>query len=710
MFKRFTLLLLLTSSSMLVGGRSLYAQTTAIKSLYRTFNDTYETKADSMTNAFIESFMIKSKGIFNDTYNHYAFNAYWTQAHAIDVIIYAYQRHKLINAQLASKYLSYIKLWYKNKANNYSGAPASSSSSPNTSSDYKMFENPYTDDMCWITLTLLHIGEATGTSTYSIVARQVFDNYIIKRAKEDEATGGLWLPWNTDAGSGPNACTQSPATLIAAKLYQKYGTAKYLDYAKKLYAYTSKKIVFSDGRVEDPPLTYTQGTFAEACRILYHVSDESTAVKNKYKTLAFTYNNYAFTSGRCTNGNNILRDEGHNGDQSIFKAVLIPYAVNYVLDEEMPTNNRTSLCRLILKNTKTMWDNLNLSRYPIVFCSWDWTKSYTGADSDASMGAACCGASLMENSARLCRVITDRYELGALYAECSSYNFEDGQYGETEMAAFNTAMAKAQEILDNPGAYTISDYLKAKNKLSETYQAVLATKVEDFAIIDNTVLNITEEKTYPHITYTRTYDGKWESLYVPFAMKYEDWAEEYDVADIYDFHHYDTNNDGITDEIDMVVKVLKDGNISPNTPYLIRAKSPGEKTLTLPDATVVPAIEHGSDYYFNGIFYTFFGYYNMLTIAQTYTLQDGELVYSEEETALSPQRWCLSFSSNDLKVTASTPARIRILTTEDYASGCISPATSLERNESIFDLSGRHLVNRKLPKGIYIVNGKKVLF
>ena len=171
MFKRFTLLLLLTSSSMLVGGWSLYAQTTAIKSLYRTFNDTYETKADSMTNAFIESFMIKSKGIFNDTSNHYAFNAYWTQAHAIDVIIYAYQRHKLINAQLASKYLSYIKLWYKNKANNYSGAPASSSSSPNTSSDYKMFENPYTDDMCWITLTLLHIGEATGTSTYSIVAR-----------------------------------------------------------------------------------------------------------------------------------------------------------------------------------------------------------------------------------------------------------------------------------------------------------------------------------------------------------------------------------------------------------------------------------------------------------------------------------------------------------------------------------------------------------
>ena len=457
------------------------AQTTAIKSLYRTFTDTYETKADSSTNAFIESFMIKNKGVFNDRYQTYAFNAYWTQAHAIDVVIYAYQRHKGINTSIANKYLNYIKLWYKNKTNNYAGAAASNTTTPNTSTDYKMFENPYTDDMCWITLTLLHIGEATGTNSYSVVARQVFDNYIIKRAKEDEETGGLWLPWNTDAGSGPNACTQSPATLIAAKLYQKYGTAKYLDYAKKLYAYTSKKIVKSDGRVEEPPLTYTQGTFGEACRVLYHVTDESATVKNKYKSLAFTYLNYAFTSDRCTNGSNILRHEGTSGDQSIFKAVLIPYAVNFVLDEEMSTNNRTSLCRLILKNTTTMWKNLDLSRYPIVFCNYDWTKPYTGADKDASMGAACSGASLMENSARMCRAITDRYELGALYQECSNFSSEFGHSEDEEMAAFNTAMANAEEILANPSGYTTAQFKKTKENLEAAYQTAqdYATGVEE---------------------------------------------------------------------------------------------------------------------------------------------------------------------------------------------------------------------------------------
>jgi predicted alpha-1,6-mannanase (GH76 family) len=403
MKKLLTILALLTiTSAGLAQGES---------TLYRTIKENYETKADSMTRAFIESFMIKEKGVFNDKYQTYAFNAYWTQAHAIDVVIYNYQRHKEDdNKTLANEYLKYIRLWYKNKANNYAGAPASSSTTPNSITGYKMFENPFTDDMCWITLTLLHIGEATGTASYSTIARQIFDNYIIKRANEDEETGGLWLPWNTDDGSGPNACTQSPATLIAAKLYQKYGTEKYLDYAKKLYAYTSKKIVKADYRVEEPPLTYTQGTFAEACRILYHVTDESATTKSKYKNFAYQYLNYAFTSTRCTSGSNILRDEGSSGDQSIFKAVLIPYAVNFVLDTEMTTQYRKNIADYIQRNAKEMYSHLNWDRYPIVFCNFNWKTPWTGEDKDASMGAMCSGASLLENTARMQKAIIENYQ------------------------------------------------------------------------------------------------------------------------------------------------------------------------------------------------------------------------------------------------------------------------------------------------------------
>ena len=403
MKKLLTILALLTiTSAGLAQGES---------TLYRTIKENYETKADSMTRAFIESFMIKEKGVFNDKYQTYAFNAYWTQAHAIDVVVYSYERHKQDdNKTLANEFLKYIRLWYKNKANNYAGTAASSSTTPNTSTGYKMFENPFTDDMCWITLTLLHIGEATGTAAYSTIARQIFDNYIIKRANEDEETGGLWLPWNTDAGSGPNACTQSPATLIAAKLYQKYGTEKYLDYAKKLYTYTNKKIVKADYRVEEPPLTYTQGTFAEACRILYHVTDESATTKGKYKNFAYQYLNYAFTSTRCTSGSNILRDEGSSGDQSIFKAVLIPYAVNFVLDTEMTTQYRKNIADYIQKNAAEMYSHLNWDRYPIVFCNFNWKTPWTGEDKDASMGAMCSGASLLENTARMQKAIIENYQ------------------------------------------------------------------------------------------------------------------------------------------------------------------------------------------------------------------------------------------------------------------------------------------------------------
>ena len=461
-----------------------FAQNSGTKQIYKLIKDTYETKADSMTRAFIQTFMIRTKGIFNVKYNYYQFNIYWQQAHAIDVVIYNYERINGIDtSNRASTYLNYIKLWYKNKGNNYEGAPAATVSAPDTIKGYKMFENPYTDDMCWITLTLLHIGEATGNNAYSIVARKVFDNYIITRASEDDASGGLSLPWNNEGG-GPNACTQSPATLIAGKLYQKFGDAKYLDYAKKLYKYAAKHIVKSDGRVEDPPLTYTQGTFAEACRILYHITDEKTSVKNKYRTLAYTYLNYTFgidangnPNDRCNSGNNILRHEGTNADQSLFKAVFIPYAVNFVLDEQMLQSYdqpyRKTIYEYILKNTKVMWQNLDLSRFPNrVFCNYDWCSPYTGADSEASMGAMCSGSSLMENTARMCRTIVDRYELGTLLTTVKKFVVNPDYAEEDAFVAFETAKQVAAEIMANPSDYSILEFHQAKENLEATYQAV----------------------------------------------------------------------------------------------------------------------------------------------------------------------------------------------------------------------------------------------
>lgn len=356
--------------------------------LARLIKTDYSTKADSTTAVLIDQFMNTTKGTFWATpkgVNSDNTYIYWQQAHAIDVVIYAYERHKAAgNTTLANKYRSYITKWYNNKGNNYAGGSTG-------------FENPYTDDMCWIALSLLHISEAMSIPTYATTAKKLFDNGIMSRVKEDEK--GLWLPWNSDAGSGPNACTLSPACLIAAKLYMKYGTEKYLDYAMKFYTYMKTHIAKSDGRVEEPPLTYTQGTFGEACRLLYHITGE-----NKYKNDAATYINYAFTSGRCTS-NGLLRHEGTSMDQSIFKAVLIPYAVNFCLDEKMAISYRRNTVTALLKNADALWKNLDKDAYPKMYCPYYWGEAYDSS-SDASMGAMTSGASLLENVTRMCIDIT----------------------------------------------------------------------------------------------------------------------------------------------------------------------------------------------------------------------------------------------------------------------------------------------------------------
>ena len=98
-------------------------------------------------------------------------------------------------------------------------------------------------------------------------------------------------------------------------------------------------------------------------------------------------------------------------DQSIFKAVLIPYAVNMALDDEMEVSSIIKSCRVTLVTSlqncaDILWENLDKDKYPrAMFCNFYWGELYTGNANDASMGAMVSGASLMEGVARLCNAL-----------------------------------------------------------------------------------------------------------------------------------------------------------------------------------------------------------------------------------------------------------------------------------------------------------------
>lgn len=396
----------------------LQAQTSALGDL---IERDYSGRADTLEYVLTNLFLNSARGTFYAiprTYPNYAGEStyiYWQQAHALDVIIYAYQRISDSNDARVRNYKRIMQFWYQNHANNWY----------HKNGDDTGFYNEYTDDMCWICLTLIHISEALDDDTYAATARRVFDEYILPRGSRD-GNGLLSLPWKDD-GSGPNACTNAPGCLVAAKLYERYGDESYLQTAKELYAWQANEMMIhfnTDGRVEDPPLTYTQGTFGEAARHLYHLTGEST-----YMSMAGRVLYYAISSTRCTY-KGLLRDEGSSMDQSIFKAVLIPYLVNYVLDESATLSYQKRIVTFLQKNANTLWENLNLDAYPKTFCNYYWGEPID-ASAVPSMGAMVSGASLMENTARMAIALTG--------GDANGLNFAQEDTDKTPTHLFNAA-------------------------------------------------------------------------------------------------------------------------------------------------------------------------------------------------------------------------------------------------------------------------------
>ena len=150
----------------------------------------------------------------------------------------------------------------------------------------------------------------------------------------------------------------------------------------------------SDGRVENPPLTYTQGTFGEACRQLYHITEERQYMRNAELVI-----NYTMTCERCLSSW-ILRNEGENMDQSIFKAVFVPYAVNLALDNDASDSTKKRIALFLQDNAEALWKNLDRREYPAMYCNYYWGEVFPSTDI-ASMGAQASGASLMEGIARM---------------------------------------------------------------------------------------------------------------------------------------------------------------------------------------------------------------------------------------------------------------------------------------------------------------------
>ena len=257
-------------------------------------------------------------------------------------------------------------------------------------------------------------------------------------------------------------------------------------------------------------------------------------------------------------------------------------------------------------------------------------------------------------------------------------------------------------------AYSEAEYWKDFTNIEELAPSI-------YELTDGEEYNEASDMTVETLTYTRTLPSlHWNALYVPFELPYDVIADRYDVAYINDVNGYDTDENGEIDDLAMEIIRIKGGTLKANYPYLIKAKTEGDKamSITVEDATLYAAEENAVDCS---------SVYQNYVVKGTYTKKTaeelaGKLAISTsgawqplaEGTALNPFRLYLSIENRDnspIKVEPAALSRMRIVERGE-TTGIEEVVPSQQREDVIFDLSGRR-VKQAVKGGVYIVNGKK---
>ncbi len=237
----------------------------------------------------------------------------------------------------------------------------------------------------------------------------------------------------------------------------------------------------------------------------------------------------------------------------------------------------------------------------------------------------------------------------------------------------------------------------------------LCLDVDKYIFHDKVPVCINDKLLIHNFEYKRNFPNtKWQALYVPFGMSYSDWADEFEIARINDVNMYDMDDDGVIDDTEIEIVKIKNGKLLPNHPYMIRAKSAGEKTIRLETAKIEPTDNYMISCSSVDTKFTFVGTYDGVSGTNMMdnhwlALSDGTLKSATSDKAsLSACRWYLevnSFGSQVLPETINN-VRVRVLGEGDVV-GINDADTEKASTEETYTIDGRKLNNQ--IKGINII-------
>ena len=243
-------------------------------------------------------------------------------------------------------------------------------------------------------------------------------------------------------------------------------------------------------------------------------------------------------------------------------------------------------------------------------------------------------------------------------------------------------------------------------------------------INDNAPYDSPVDFTATTLNYTRNYLGadQWQAVYVPFETQATDWTGNgITVASINNFHEYE-KKDGSYETV-LEVKKATSGAFEANTPYLLRTKDSGSKTITINYAKLHKASSETNycmsmtrKYDFTGIYTPQSGLGQDGSSVAVYALnKQGLIAPLKASTEVGAQRWYLTVSNRNSS-NMSQASKSRSISIDEVGEGATTAIKGIQvitNNEAdntslngIYDLQGRKL-SKEPTHGIYIKNGKK---
>ncbi len=323
--------------------------------------------ADSSSMALINQFWNPTDHYFNYGSDGSLLDFhYWPNAHAMDVIIDAYVRTN------DAKYKAYFDQWY-------AGVKVKNGNT---------YYNDFYDDMEWNALTMLRLYDITKDEKYLTTVKQLWAD--IETGWNDKAGGGIaWVKYQLYS---KNACSNGPAAIIAARLYQLTKEESYKQWALDIYDWEKNTLynqstgaVYDNingdtGVIADFSLTYNQGTFIGAAVELYKITGNIVYINDAQKAANFTIIKLIDTS------NNILRDEG-NGDNGLFKGIFMRYFLQLILTDGVDPSFKNKYVTFFKNNADVLWRKGSYKENLLFGTSWN--NPPVGATQLTSQASAC---------------------------------------------------------------------------------------------------------------------------------------------------------------------------------------------------------------------------------------------------------------------------------------------------------------------------------